>query len=149
MIWHETSSLAIVIPAFNEALTINDVVTKARALGHVIVVDDGSRDETARVAREAGAQVLSLAKNSGYEAALNAGFSLAFRDGHAFIMTMDADNQHNAESAKELFTALGDADIAIGIRRKKQRLMEVVGGWIGYLLWGISDPFSGLKIYRA
>ena len=141
-------ALAIVIPAFNEAATIAHVVTQARSLGNVIVVDDGSRDQTARLARDAGAHVVSLAGNSGYEQALSAGIKYAIDGGWAFAMTMDADGQHDVVSAEALITALGHADVAIGLRLRKQRIMEWTAGWLGSLLWNVPDPFSGLKLYR-
>lgn len=143
------SSLAIIIPAYNEAATIAGVVSRARSLGDVIVVDDGSRDETARLAQQAGADVISLGGNSGYEAALTAGMQSAIDDGYAFVMTMDADGQHDIVSAKALIEGVGDADVVVGLRRKKQRVVEWAAGWIGHALWGVSDPFSGLKLYRV
>jgi glycosyltransferase involved in cell wall biosynthesis len=141
-------SLAIVIPAYNEAATIAGVVARARCLGDVIVVDDGSRDDTSQLAREAGAHVLALSGNTGYEGALNAGVQFAVGRNYDFAMTMDADGQHDVASARALIQALGDADVAIGLRLHKQRVAEWVAGWIGTLLWGVSDPFSGLKLYR-
>lgn len=141
-------SFVIVIPAYNEASTITGVVTRARSLGAVIVVDDGSHDGTPRLARQAGADVISLGGNSGYEAALSAGIQSAIGHGYDFAITMDADGQHEVVSAQALIEALGDADIAVGLRRKKQRAMEWAAGWIGSVLWGIADPFSGLKMYR-
>lgn len=141
-------ALAIVIPAYNEAATIAGVVTQARSLGAVIVVDDGSRDGTARLARDAGAHVVSLGGNAGYEKALSAGVQVAIEGRFAFAMTMDADGQHDLASARALIEALGQADVAVGLRRRKQRIMEWLAGWIGCVLWRVSDPFSGLKLYR-
>jgi glycosyltransferase involved in cell wall biosynthesis len=143
------SALAVVIPAYNEAATIAGVVASVREIGHVIVIDDCSRDTTASLAREEGAEVLSLVRNVGYEAALNAGFEYAFANDYEYILTMDADGQHRAESVRRLLNALGDADIAIGLRHTKQRLVEWISSCIGSLLWGVSDPFSGLKLYRS
>jgi glycosyltransferase involved in cell wall biosynthesis len=142
------SRLAVVIPAYNEAATIGGVVACARCLGDVIVVDDGSRDDTAMLAREAGAKVLALRGNTGYEGALSAGVHCAIDSNYEFALTMDADGQHGIESAQALVSALGNADIAIGLRLHKQRVSEWLSGLIGALLWGVSDPFSGLKLYR-
>jgi glycosyltransferase involved in cell wall biosynthesis len=142
------SSLAVIIPAYNEAATIAGVVGHARCLGDVIVVDDGSSDETSHLARYAGAHVLALSGNTGYEGALNAGMQFVLSRDYDFAMTMDADGQHDVASARAVIKALGDADVAIGLRLRKQRLVEWCAGWIGTLLWGISDPFSGLKVYR-
>jgi hypothetical protein len=72
----------------------------------------------------------------------------AIDHGFAFALTMDADGQHRLESAHALIAALKGGDVAIGVRRKKQRFTEFIAGWVGAWLWGISDPFSGLKLYR-
>jgi glycosyltransferase involved in cell wall biosynthesis len=142
------ASLAVVIPAFNEAATIAAVVGNAARLGHVVVVNDGSRDDTEALARAAGAAVLTLPGNQGYEGALSAGMKHAIDKDFDFALTMDADGQHRLESAQALIAAIQDRDLAIGIRHKKQRVTELFAGWIGSLLWGIDDPFSGLKLYR-
>lgn len=140
--------LAVVIPAYNEAATIAAVVADARLLGDVIVVNDGSSDGTAELAREACASVISLGGNTGYEGALGAGVQHAIDRNYEFALTMDADGQHSVECAQTVIDSLGAADIAIGVRRKKQRAAEWIAGWIGALLWRITDPFSGLKLYR-
>lgn len=143
------TSVAIVIPAYNEAKTIAGVVSGARNLGDVIVVDDCSHDNTLMLASRAGADVIQLGRNSGYESALNAGIAKAFASGYEFVITMDADGQHLPESARCLLATLGNADIAIGLRQRKQRIVEWVAGWIGSLLWRVPDPFCGLKLYRS
>jgi glycosyltransferase involved in cell wall biosynthesis len=140
--------LAVVIPAFNEATTIVEVVSKARKLGDVIVIDDGSSDGTAELADSAGATVLRMELNKGYERALESGVRFVVDEGYQFLLTMDADGQHRVESAQNLIKALGMADVAIGVRKSKARISEWVAGWIGTLAWGVSDPFSGLKLYR-
>jgi glycosyltransferase involved in cell wall biosynthesis len=143
-----SSALLVVVPAYNEAMTIATVVAEARALGDVVVVDDGSRDSTAELACAAGAAVLSLAGNTGYEGALGTGIQYAIDRNYDFALTMDADGQHRLESAQALIDALSDADIAVGIRQKKQRTAEWVASWIGALMWKVADPYSGLKLYR-
>ena len=70
----EVFKLGIVIPAFNEAITIAGVVNSIKAFGTVIVVDDGSTDETVNIASANGAMVVSHGENKGYEAAINTGF---------------------------------------------------------------------------
>ena len=142
------TSTAIIIPAFNEAATITDVVRRASCIGKVIVVNDGSSDGTEIVAIAAGATVISLIGNPGYEGALTKGMQYAMENHFSFAMTMDADGQHPIEAALNLIDSIQDSDVAIGVRQKKQRMAEFVAGWIGALLWGIKDPFSGLKLYR-
>jgi glycosyltransferase involved in cell wall biosynthesis len=139
---------AVVIPAYNEAVTIGQVVKNATAIGAVVVVNDGSKDDTARIAAEAGATVISLAGNQGYEGALGSGIQYAIDQHYAFALTMDADGQHRLESAQLLLASMDGCDVVVGIRQTKQRVTEFIAGWVGAVLWKISDPFSGLKLYR-
>lgn len=89
--------VAIVIPAHNEERTIADVVKEAKKYGKVIVVNDASRDDTAVIARRAGALVITHKNNGGLGAALRSGFDEALKIGADIIITIDADCQHNPE----------------------------------------------------
>lgn len=142
------AAILVVIPAYNEAATITTAVSNAKCVGDVLVVDDGSSDNTAQIACAAGAKVISLPGNQGYEGALSRGMQIAIERDYAFTLTMDADGQHSLQSAQVLIAAVKEADIVIGVRQKKQRAAEWVAGWIGLTLWGVPDPFSGLKLYR-
>lgn len=140
----------IVIPAFNEAATIGELVTQLRKEFAVIVVDDASTDNTQYNARQSGALVVQHQKNLGYEAALNTGFkeaALRFSDG--VVITMDADGEHNVNSAlsfKRHFE--NDAVVLVlGVRQSVTRVSEKIIG--RYLRWryGVSDIFCGMKGY--
>ncbi len=142
-------SVAILIPALNEAATIAAVVQRAAQIGVPLVIDDGSMDGTGAAAQTAGAQVIRLAQNQGYECALSVGMRQALDQGFVFALTMDADGQHGLESARLVLAAMrDDLDLVIGTRSSKPRLGEVLAGWLGSFLWRVSDPFSGLKLYR-
>ncbi len=110
-------SLSIVIPAKNEAGAIGDVVAIARSAhpdAEVIVVDDGSTDETAAVAGEAGAIVVSHPESLGNGAAVKTGARTATGDLIAF---MDGDGQHDARELEPLIARLDEGyDMAIGAR---------------------------------
>jgi glycosyltransferase involved in cell wall biosynthesis len=82
----------------------------------VVVVDDGSSDATAAVARNAGARVLQLPFNVGVGGALRAGLLLGRREGFQAVVQCDADGQHPPESIPELVAALGTADLVVGVR---------------------------------
>jgi glycosyltransferase involved in cell wall biosynthesis len=110
----------VIVPAYNEESPIGAVVRSLRAAGfvQVCVVDDGSRDDTAGIARGAGAYVLRHLINLGQGAALQTGIAYALRNGAAYVCTFDADGQHAAESITDLLHALiqARADVALGSR---------------------------------
>jgi glycosyltransferase involved in cell wall biosynthesis len=88
--------LCAVIPAFNNERTISEVVEKTRVeIDHVVVVDDGSTDDTARLAECAGARVLRIPKNRGKGNALRIAFRYAVENDLDAIITLDADLQHD------------------------------------------------------
>ena len=87
----------VVIPAYNEERSVACVVGSTLAYLPVMVIDDGSADDTARKARLAGAVVLSSLKNQGKGAALQAGFKKALELGFEFVITLDADGQHDPD----------------------------------------------------
>ncbi|HZP40564.1 MAG TPA: glycosyltransferase family 2 protein [Candidatus Binatia bacterium] len=110
-----------VVPAYNEAPTVARVVAGVRAAApdlDVLVVDDGSRDDTAAVARAAGARVVSHVVNLGYGAALQTGYKRAERDGYDFVVQLDADGQHDPADVPRLVRPLATAaaDVVIGSR---------------------------------
>jgi len=109
----------IVMPAYNEARVIGRVVREVRErYPDVIVVDDGSLDETARQARESGAIVARHVLNRGQGAALQTGLALGLERGADVIVTFDSDGQHRVEDIPALIApiAAGAADVALGSR---------------------------------
>ena len=109
----------IVVPAYNEAAAVFGVVDELRrAYPNVVVVDDGSRDDTSAEARRAGAIVLRHVLNRGQGAALQTGIEYGLRRGGEVIVTFDADGQHRVEDIDRLLEALErtNADLAIGSR---------------------------------
>ena len=145
----DRSRLGIIIPALNEEDSIGSVVRKCRDHGMLIVVDDGSSDCTAEIARNEGAEVVRHDINRGYDAALDSGFRKAAELGCDFVVTIDADGQHNPELIGKCFALLDNgADVVIGHRDKRQRLAEHCFAFLTKILYGVSDPLCGLKGYR-
>lgn len=139
----------LVIPALNEERAIVQVVTTVMPYGLPIVVDDGSTDATARLAKAAGATVVSHPRNKGYDAALESGLLRATELGLEYAITMDGDGQHRAETLDLFQKALdGGADLVIGVRDRHQRFSESLFAQAGRLRWGLADPLCGLKGYR-
>lgn len=111
----------VFIPAMNEQASIADVITDIQQhIPHadILVVDDGSTDNTAQRAQDAGAIVAQLPYNQGIGAAHQTGFLYAARHNYDLVGQMDADGQHQASDLVALFEAVesGEADFAIGSR---------------------------------
>lgn len=111
--------LCVIIPAFNASKTIEDVVTGAlKHVSTVIVGDDGSTDETAEIARRAGATVISNGKNRGKGYILRMLFRKLIEDGFDAVITIDADGQHDTEEIPSFIEAhrLHPMDVIVGSR---------------------------------
>lgn len=108
----------VLIPAYNEELRVTKVVLGALEFLPVLVVDDGSSDATALQARSAGAEVIRQKPNQGKGAALQAGFAWALNRNYDFVMTLDADGQHDPEEIPSFLSAYSarQADLIIGQR---------------------------------
>lgn len=160
------SHCLVVIPAYNEAANVAAVIGDVRrALPgfDVLVVDDGSADDTAARARRAGAKVLRLPVNSGYGVALQSGYKYAVRNGYETVAQMDADGQHRAEFMPELLALVqdGSADIVIGSRfldgdghytpsRARQIGMGIFSRMASRIMsQHVTDPTSGYQVMRA
>ena len=107
------------MPAFNEVASVGDVVREVfTALPGiaVLVVDDGSRDETSRVATAAGALVATLPFNLGVGGAMRLGFRYALENGFDNVIQIDSDGQHDPRSVPALLESLGSADLVLGAR---------------------------------
>jgi glycosyltransferase involved in cell wall biosynthesis len=112
------TEVSVIIPAYNEAQTIGDVVKKIVKLYpdfEIIVVNDGSADDTVAVAKAAGALVYSHPQNIGNGAAVKSG--IRFASGK-IVVFMDGDGQHHPEEIKELLACFPDYDMVVGARSK-------------------------------
>jgi glycosyltransferase involved in cell wall biosynthesis len=117
---------AAVISCFNEAERIGAVVTQVRRyLPQVVVVDDGSTDDTAGVARQNGASVVHLPQNKGKGAALRSGWQCARERGFAWVLMLDGDGQHAPDDAPRLFACAdrSEAKLVVGNRMTRPDAM--------------------------
>jgi len=153
-----TRRLLVVLPAYNEARRVRGVVesVRARLAADVLVVDDGSSDDTAGEARRGGARVAPHPVNLGYGSALQTGYRYALRRGYDAVVTLDADGQHDPESIARLVAALEQADVVVGSRFLEpgsyrpppaRRAGMWLFGRLGSALAGrrITDPTSGFQ----
>lgn len=147
-----------IIPAYNEAASIAAVVAStAPYVEQVVVVDDGSRDNTAAIAGKAGAHVLRQARNGGKGAALQAGADYAIAAGVDAIVALDADGQHDPQSIPALIAplAVGAADMSVGSRKQAwsshmplvRRLTNAFMSWLLSRVAGqpMEDTQSGFR----
>ncbi len=150
----------IAVPALNEAMAIGSVLdslASVHPLDDVVIVDDGSRDGTAAIARARGAHVVSHAINLGVGAAMGTAFKYAVRRGYDALIQFDGDGQHRPEYIASLIAGLDRADVVIGsrfaeggtfkssaARRGVQRLISRVTS--AYARTRLTDATSGFRI---
>jgi len=150
--------LLVMIPALNEEECIGKVVDGAiSVLGvDVLVVDDGSTDTTAAVAREAGATVVRLPYNLGVGGAIRTGLRYAARNGYTRVVQLDGDGQHDPTEAKRLLDELdnNNRDLVVGARfgagyevsRSRQFAMRILSRLVSRRLGvRITDTTSGFR----
>ena len=149
-------STSVVIPAFNEAASIGSLVMNLRAAGHwheILVIDDGSTDETATRAAAAGARVVHHPYNKGNGAAVKSGIRRATG---TFVLIVDADGQHPAADATRLVADLDAYDLVVGARMSHtqagaaRRAGNAFLNWIASYLTEqpIPDLTSGFRAAR-
>ncbi|NMC53725.1 MAG: glycosyltransferase family 2 protein [Chloroflexi bacterium] len=143
------------IPAYNEGAAVRAVAEQSAAYLPVLVVDDGSSDDTLLHARASGVEVLEQKPNQGKGAALRAGFRLALERGYEAVLTLDADGQHDPQEISAFMQAYNDElpDLIIGARDFSQmpparRLGNSLGR--GLFSWAmgaqIPDNQSGYRL---
>jgi glycosyltransferase involved in cell wall biosynthesis len=145
--------LLVVIPALNEADCIGEVIEQARAHGNVdvLVIDDGSTDETAAIAMLKGARVLRAPLWQGAWGAIQTGMRYAVRHGYRAVVTMDADGQHEPGYLPLLVGASRDADVVIAACPSRGSRLRHIAWSYFRMLTGLSfdDLTSGFRYYSA
>ena len=160
----------VIVPAFNEGKRISRVLKKIQEVDEeidIVVIDDGSTDDTGLKSRLAGARVIRLSSNMGYGVAIQTGYKYALSKGYEYVVQLDSDGQHDPTYIPQMLgaTMSGDADVVIGSRflGEKTVLETAEAGYevgvarrLGIKLFAfvtskliglkISDPTSG---YRA
>jgi glycosyltransferase involved in cell wall biosynthesis len=154
-------SVAAIVPAYNESDTIKGVIKSTRShVDEVVVVDDASTDNTAAIARDHGATVVSHVVNTGVGGAVRTGYHYAIRHGYRFVAQIDGDGQHDPAYLPKLLSVAEDCDMVIGSRYLNEsirdyplvrrlgisfftRVVNTLGGV------DITDVTSGYRIYRV
>lgn len=141
----------VIMPAWNEAATIGQTVKEVLAYGpgcDVLVIDDGSRDATAALARDAGATVIQLPFNLGVGGAMRTGFKYAKYRGYQRAIQVDADGQHDPRDIAKVLAGLERADIVIGARFADEGTYTVRGPrkWAMKVLAGTLSRIAGTRL---
>jgi glycosyltransferase involved in cell wall biosynthesis len=154
-------SILVVIPAFNESANLTGVLDDVRMnipQADILVVNDGSTDQTPDIARNAGVMLLDIPYNIGYGGALQTGFRFATEYHYDHVVTIDGDAQHDPASATNLMMEMerSGADVVIGSRFLKgdyrMPVARRIGVWlfsrIANLYTGVqfTDPTSGFQL---
>lgn len=155
-----------VVPAYNEAATVGDVVRSLHAVApgfDVVVVDDGSTDATTTVAAEAGARVIRHPFNLGIGGAVQSGFTFALENGYDYMVQVDGDGQHDPREIRKLIAAM-DAPPAVDMVCGSRFLTDdyeypaPISRRTGIHIFAfllsrfirqpVSDPTSGFRLYN-
>jgi glycosyltransferase involved in cell wall biosynthesis len=152
-------NICAVIPAYNSESTIVQIVEKTRRfINHIVVVDDGSDDETAKRAQGAGAHVIRVSQNTGKGNALRVSFKYALSYGYDAVLTLDADLQHDPEDIPKFldYHKAHGANLIIGARLEEKTNIP----WVRYVpnlvgarafSWLVGKPVldsqSGFRLY--
>jgi len=150
-----------IIPAYNEAETITEVIQQTRKyVDKVFVVDDGSTDNTAEVARRNGAKIIQHLVRRGPGAALQSGYDIAISNGFNYVLQIDGDGQHNPRHIPKMLELARRCDMVIASRflnKSYQSYPFVRRLGISFFTFvvnllanaGITDVTSGYRIYRT
>lgn len=158
---NSNNKVYVIIPAFNESKAIGPVLDNIKTLGYsnIIVVDDGSKDDTYDIAQSKGVIALRHIINRGKGAATQTGLDASKLLGADYAVTIDADGQHDPAEIHSLLTPLlnGQYDVALGSRLLakngmplSRKIANKIGNIITYIFYGIyvSDSQSGFRAYN-
>ena len=160
-----TKDVYLVVPAFNEERTVSQIIEAIAEKGYnVVLVNDGSRDKTLELATESKRKypnqisVVSHIINRGLGAALKTGMVVALNKGAKYIVTFDADGQHEIEDISKVCKPLqdGEADVVIGARPFEdmpisKSFANLIMNGLTYIFYGrnVKDSQSGLRAFTA
>jgi glycosyltransferase involved in cell wall biosynthesis len=144
----DMKELLIIIPALNEEKTIKKIIQKAKIFGDVLVVNDGSKDNTKDIAIRNRALVISHNINLGYDKAINSGLEFFIKKKYKYVITIDADGQLPPNYIKLFKKKLKlNTDIVCGVRTRVDRTSEKIFLFFSKIIWNLQDPLCGIKGY--
>ena len=140
----------IIIPAFNEEENISKTILSLKKYDfYIIVINDGSTDLTQKLLSKLNVDIVNHKSNLGYDKAIESGFKRALDLKYNFVITFDADGQHDPFYLPLFYDKLiSGFHLVIGQRPKFQRFSEYIFSIYSSLFYGIFDPMCGLKAYN-
>lgn len=155
-------SSLVVIPTYNEAESIGEILAALKPLDcDVLVIDDGSPDGTAQIVRNLGIEVIEREGKQGLGSAYRTGFSIGLDRGYTYIIQMDADGSHQVVDLEKMMDWIDSADLLIGSRwikdggianwsKSRQYLSKSANIYANLLLsLGVKDATAGFRIYTS
>jgi dolichol-phosphate mannosyltransferase len=155
-------SSLVVIPTYNEAESIGEILAALKLLDcDVLVIDDGSPDGTAQIVRNLGIEIIEREGKQGLGSAYRTGFSVGLDRDYTYIIQMDADGSHQIVDLEKMMDWIGSADLLIGSRwikdggianwsKFRQYLSKSANTYANLLLTlGVKDTTSGFRIYTS
>jgi len=155
-------SSLVVIPTFNEANSIGEVLDGLKGMDlDVLVIDDGSPDGTADVVRMHQVEVVQRESKQGLGSAYRTGFSIGLNRGYTYVIQMDADGSHQVNDLKNMMEWIGSSDLLIGSRwiqdgsisnwsKAREYLSRTANGYAKLMLGlKVKDATSGFRIYES
>lgn len=144
----DPDAVTVLVPAYNEASHIGAVLAEIPDEYACLVVDDASEDDTAGVARKAGASVIGHDRNRGYLAALRTGFSAVDTE---FVVTLDADGEHDPADTDRLLGPIAndEADLVFGARETIRRPSERFLNFLATRRVPVRDTGTGFRALRT
>ena len=142
------NSSCIIIPAYNEEETIQSVVEALKKFADIIVVDDGSTDNTVSLAEKSATHIVQNEKNSGYDYSIGVGIDHAIALGYKYAAFCDADGQFTPNDVQHVLKLVSTENpLVVGVREETARISE----WLFAMVtsfYGVKDPLCGLKGFR-
>jgi len=141
--------LIILIPAYNEQKNLLKVIKKFKKFSEIVVVNDHSNDKTYSIAKNNSDYVINNKKRYGYDKTLRIGINFIINNlQKKYILTVDADDQHQNKFVKNFLLAIRKHDIVIGARNIFNREVEKKISEDSFYKFGVLDPLSGMKCYK-
>ena len=141
----------ILVPAFNEASNLKILLPKLRKIAKILIVNDGSTDNTIQIIKNNKCEFINIKKNSGYENAILSGLKYIRKKKYDYVITFDADGQHKVKDLKRAVKQVGKSkyDLYLFSRLKKNRFGENLLDFVFKFKFNIRDPLTGFRAFKV